>query len=199
MHRSCCREHWTAKSWLTVSTITFQLTINVNEISQLFCLCGTEKVWPVFTFSLFQFHFQASESCFAALISSVIPPKWGADAGQNRTETLKLPPSYTPVYLQICSERCAITGEVSSGRNGRYLHPMPGRQCSSCAIMVGQYREWPQSRVSHGLSVCGISLKSYLHPKCTICHIFINEESVNGAFWVPVLALHLDPELTNDD
>lgn len=32
-----------------------------------------------------------------------------------------------------------------------------------------------------------------------VYHIFINEESFNGAFWAPVLALHLDPELTNDD
>lgn len=48
---------------------------HVDEISQLFCICGTEKVWQVFTFSLFLFQFQTSKSCFAALILAIIPPQ----------------------------------------------------------------------------------------------------------------------------
>lgn len=164
------------------------------------------------TFSLFLIQFQARESCFAALILSIIIP-------QPPNEELMLartklnPPSRRHRSLHFIYKStprsATIRGKVTSGWNGRYLHPMPGRQCSGCALMAGQYGEWPQPRVSLPLdpSICVISWKCYLYSKCTNHHIIsyfligwldnppLFEESFNSLFWVPVvLGLNLNPD-----
>ena len=75
-------------------------------------------------------------------------PKWGTDAGQDSAEPLGSPLSSVPVYF--CSP---LREEEYNSWNGWHLHTVPGRQCCSSTPVVGQYREWPQSRVSHGLFV----------------------------------------------
>lgn len=78
-------------------------------------------------------------------------PKRGTDAGQDSAEPLGSPLSSVPVYF--CSP---LREEEYNSWNGWHLHAVPGRQCCCSPLVVGQYREWPQSRVSRGLFICFI-------------------------------------------
>lgn len=150
---------FTAKCWVTMLSTASPPTITkVDEISQH--LSGLRqfenKLIQKSSLNLLQFVDGVWEPlCCCDLMPHC--PKWGTDADQVLVEPLKLPVLLEPVQFCIVSHSSALRGEQYRSHNGRYIYAVPGRQCSSSSLMVGQYREWPQSRVSHGLFILCIS------------------------------------------
>lgn len=76
----------------------------------------------------------------------IIFPQWDTDADQD-PETFSLPLLLVPVSVCSNIQRRIIREEEYRGQDGWHFYAVPGGQCSGGPLMVGQYREWPQSRV----------------------------------------------------